>query len=88
MRTGGVASSGNPAASRSNALALAIIRTTVGDALLTPCRSSSSRDGLPEPMTVQLPGTRLGLTGGSAWLRHTTEARRTKGMYLSLQLSY
>lgn len=63
--------------------------TSVVDALRVPFRSTTEKDGSPDPITVRLPGTRLGLTGGSAWLRRVAETRsRPRGFYVSLQLTY
>ena len=47
---------------------------------------------LPNPaadgIALQIPGTHLSLTNGSAWLRHVADARRPKGAYCSVQLQY
>lgn len=59
------------------------------EARRVPYRDATSRDGFPEPLTVRLPGTKLGLTGGSAWLRRVAESRsRPRGFYVALQLTY
>ena len=65
-----------------------VTRPTTTDSLATPYRSTPAENLSPDGFAMRLPGTGLDVTNGSLAIHHTNDGRYSKGIHVSVQLTY